>query len=265
MARTPASPADLLIRFSARHGGLLTWNQSAIERVIGVQFDGQRVLSHVELAAAPEVGQLVRVRDRHWVVSDVVASTLRDGRARPAPRRARLGRGRRLRRRAERHLGDRARHGRYSTTATLPRPQLDRFDDPDRLDAFLDAVRWGAIASADSRALQAPFRSRHHDRGLPARPGRARAADAAREPADRRRRRARQDDRGRARRPGAAAAPPRPHGAGRLPGELVREVAGRDARPVRARVPDRRRRRRAASSAAPAASAANLVRRTSRG
>src|SRR5208283_4760580 len=32
-------------------------------------------------------------------------------------------------------------------------------DDPGRLDAFLDAVRWGAIASADARALQAPFRS----------------------------------------------------------------------------------------------------------
>lgn len=28
------------------------------------------------LVAAPEVGQLVRVRDRHWVVSDVQASTL---------------------------------------------------------------------------------------------------------------------------------------------------------------------------------------------
>src|SRR5205085_10146472 len=44
-------------------------------------------------------------------------------------------------------------------TATLPRPQLHRFDEPERLDAFLDAVRWGAITSADSKALQAPFRS----------------------------------------------------------------------------------------------------------
>ncbi len=30
---------------------------------------------------------------------------------------------------------------------------------PHRLDAFLDAVRWGAVSSADVRALQAPFRS----------------------------------------------------------------------------------------------------------
>jgi superfamily II DNA or RNA helicase len=33
------------------------------------------------------------------------------------------------------------------------------FDAPQRLGAFLAAVRWGAIASADVRALQAPFRS----------------------------------------------------------------------------------------------------------
>ena len=30
---------------------------------------------------------------------------------------------------------------------------------PARLDAFLDAVRWGAVTSADGRALQAPFRT----------------------------------------------------------------------------------------------------------
>ncbi len=38
-------------------------------------------------------------------------------------------------------------------------PQPDGFDTPDRLDAFLNAVRWGAVSSADMRALQAPFRS----------------------------------------------------------------------------------------------------------
>src|SRR5207248_141484 len=31
--------------------------------------------------------------------------------------------------------------------------------EPARLDAFLDAVRWGATSTADVRALQAPFRS----------------------------------------------------------------------------------------------------------
>jgi len=38
-------------------------------------------------------------------------------------------------------------------------PEVTGFDPPERLDAFLDAVRWGAASSADIRALQAPFRS----------------------------------------------------------------------------------------------------------
>jgi len=39
----------------------------------------------------------------------------------------------------------------------LPKPT--GFDSPERLDAFLDAVRWGAASSADIRTLQSPFRS----------------------------------------------------------------------------------------------------------
>jgi hypothetical protein len=38
-------------------------------------------------------------------------------------------------------------------------PTPDGFDSPERLDAFLNAVRWGAASSADVRALQSPFRS----------------------------------------------------------------------------------------------------------
>lgn len=41
--------------------------------------------------------------------------------------------------------------------ARLPEPV--GFDTPQRLDTFLNAVRWGAASSADGRALQAPFRS----------------------------------------------------------------------------------------------------------
>lgn len=33
------------------------------------------------------------------------------------------------------------------------------FDDPNTLAAFVDAVRWGAVTSADDRAFQSPFRS----------------------------------------------------------------------------------------------------------
>ena len=41
--------------------------------------------------------------------------------------------------------------------STLPNP--DSFDRPERLQAFLDAVRWGAVSQADDKALQSPFRS----------------------------------------------------------------------------------------------------------
>jgi superfamily II DNA or RNA helicase len=41
--------------------------------------------------------------------------------------------------------------------STLPNPTS--FDIPAKLDAFLDAVRWGTISQADDKALQAPFRS----------------------------------------------------------------------------------------------------------
>ena len=35
----------------------------------------------------------------------------------------------------------------------------DDFDAPDTLGAFVDAVRWGAVTSADPKAFQSPFRS----------------------------------------------------------------------------------------------------------
>ena len=35
----------------------------------------------------------------------------------------------------------------------------DGFDDPNTLAAFVDAVRWGAVTSADPDSYQAPFRS----------------------------------------------------------------------------------------------------------
>lgn len=38
-------------------------------------------------------------------------------------------------------------------------PDPTGFDPPDQLDAFLDAVRWGAASSADVKNIQSPFRS----------------------------------------------------------------------------------------------------------
>jgi SNF2 family DNA or RNA helicase len=42
---------------------------------------------------------------------------------------------------------------------SLPELSDDGFDSPERLAAFLDAVRWSAVTSADVKTLQAPFRS----------------------------------------------------------------------------------------------------------
>ncbi|GAA0913371.1 helicase SNF2 family protein [Virgisporangium aurantiacum] len=42
---------------------------------------------------------------------------------------------------------------------SLPTLAADQFDPPQRLAAFLDAVRWSAVTSADTTLLQAPFRS----------------------------------------------------------------------------------------------------------
>ena len=42
---------------------------------------------------------------------------------------------------------------------SLPDVVEHGFDPPERLAAFLDAVRWSAVTSADVKTLQAPFRS----------------------------------------------------------------------------------------------------------
>jgi len=42
---------------------------------------------------------------------------------------------------------------------SLPEVTPDGFDPPERLAAFLDAVRWSAVTSADTKTLQAPLRS----------------------------------------------------------------------------------------------------------
>ncbi|OLT00089.1 hypothetical protein BJF90_07295 [Pseudonocardia sp. CNS-004] len=44
-------------------------------------------------------------------------------------------------------------------SGSLPQVNERGFDPPGRLAAFLDAVRWSAVTSADMKTLQAPFRS----------------------------------------------------------------------------------------------------------
>lgn len=44
-------------------------------------------------------------------------------------------------------------------SGSLPEVAKQGFDPPEQLAAFLDAVRWSAVTSADTRTLQAPYRS----------------------------------------------------------------------------------------------------------
>jgi len=112
---------------------------------------------------APEVGQLVRVRGQQWVVNRRSASTQpRDELIAEVPGRTLVT----LTSVSDDDLGDEL------TVAweiepgreVLPETQLPvvtdtGWDDPQTLGAFLDAVRWGTVASADDETLQAPFRA----------------------------------------------------------------------------------------------------------
>ncbi len=110
----------------------------------------------------PDPGQLVAVRQRHFVVTDVKRSALPGDPLHPvngSPQHLVSlssveddGEGEELEVIWEIEPGA-AVHERVQ----LPEPS--GFDDPHRLNVFLNAVRWGAISSADVRALQAPFRS----------------------------------------------------------------------------------------------------------
>src|SRR5260370_4320476 len=119
----------------------------------------------------PEQGQMVSVRSRNWMVTDVSASTLPPDRLQTgleSPQHLLTlssveddGLGEELQVIWELEPG-----ARVHETMALPAPGTREagggFDDPRRLDAFLDAVRWGAISSADLRALHSPFRSVIH-------------------------------------------------------------------------------------------------------
>lgn len=111
-----------------------------------------------KMTAIPEVGQLVEVRRRQWVVTDVQASAFESSGGE-----------------APQHLVSMVAldedsldeslvvvwelepGARVLETAGLPK--IDGWDSCDKIEAFLDAVRWGASTDADRSFLQAPFRS----------------------------------------------------------------------------------------------------------
>lgn len=116
-------------------------------------------------AAVPEVGQIVTVRGANWAVVDVQQQGL--GRSTADDAAAQLQHAVTLQSVQEDRLGHELRvvweleQGR-SALAHLGLPENidpEKFDDPNRLAAFIDALRWGAITSADDGTVQAPFRS----------------------------------------------------------------------------------------------------------
>jgi len=111
------------------------------------------------MQALPEIGQLAIVRKRPFVVTEIIPPTA--GIGGNAARQSHLiklssieddGLGEELQVIWELEPGT-AVHEK----SALPDP--DSFDPPKRLQAFLDAVRWGAVSQADDKALQSPFRS----------------------------------------------------------------------------------------------------------
>ena len=112
----------------------------------------------------PEAGQLVRVRGQQWVVSGIARSLqpVDELAASRLPGQTLV----RLTSVSDDDLGEEltvvweVEPGREIVPATkLPEVTGAGWDDPQRLGAFLDAVRWGTVTSADTRTLQAPFRS----------------------------------------------------------------------------------------------------------
>lgn len=107
-------------------------------------------------ASGPEPGQLVEVRRRQWIVSDVDAASVS-----PELPKWNLVK---LASIDEDALGEEIEvlwelepGAHVIERAGLP--TLSALDDSSMLEAFLDAVRWGAATNADRGYLQAPFRS----------------------------------------------------------------------------------------------------------
>ena len=115
--------------------------------------------------APPEAGQVVQVRGAIWAVTEVEAQGL--PRSSADDGRPLLEHVVTLQSLDEDRMGEELRvvwelevGNSVVPDRGLPETiSADDFDDPDTLGAFVDAVRWGAVTSADPKAFQSPFRS----------------------------------------------------------------------------------------------------------
>jgi superfamily II DNA or RNA helicase len=103
-------------------------------------------------AEPPPAGALVEVRGQRWVVSEVEASERSTLVALQSVEDGRYGETLDV-------IWEIEPGRRVLPIGSLPEVTEGGFDPPERLAAFLDAVRWSAVTSADVKTLQAPFRS----------------------------------------------------------------------------------------------------------
>ncbi|MFE2722829.1 DISARM system SNF2-like helicase DrmD [Kitasatospora sp. NPDC059327] len=117
------------------------------------------------LPPVPEPGQVVKVRGSTWAVSDVRQQGLpRSPADEGTPRLAHVVS---LQSLDEDRLGEELAvvwelevgHTLQPDQGLPETVRPEGFDDPKKLAAFVDAVRWGAVTSADANSFQAPFRS----------------------------------------------------------------------------------------------------------
>ncbi len=117
------------------------------------------------MPGVPEAGQVVEVRGSTWAVSNVRAQGL--PRSPADESRAETHHVVSLQSLDEDRLGDEldvvweleVGHTVAPDQGLPESVSPEGFDHPNTLAAFVDAVRWGAVTSADSRAFQSPFRS----------------------------------------------------------------------------------------------------------
>lgn len=114
---------------------------------------------NINTNSIPDSGQIVEVRQRQWVVLETSSSLIKPLHPQQPPQHVVSlssiedeAFGEELQVLWEIEIGTQIRE-----KAALPTPS--GFDTPERLDTFLDAVRWGAVASANTSRLQSPFRS----------------------------------------------------------------------------------------------------------
>jgi hypothetical protein len=156
-------PIDGLFRRNL--AGYAAWVGDAARRGAGTgsRWSDQRTVALMTTATRPipEQGQLVSLRSGSgWCSTSTPARCRRRHSSRPSAGRSTVtlasveddGLGEELQVVWEVEPGARV-------VEKVALPMAEEFDPPETLDAFLDAVRWGAASSADVKTVQAPFRS----------------------------------------------------------------------------------------------------------